>query len=833
MLLLAFATTAATLHAATPVVFWDGAASGYKFDNLTRTAGGNTYTLNLNPVGSANTVSADSSYIQIANDNAQCGITITTQDAGGFGSSGTLSVIMKCRDMPVAETSNRAIISLMDGNKYKYGGTSQPDNGAVLGMYINAGTSGWIWKGSTAGMAGLSGDFLETKSGAFSADEQVVALTYSGANGTCYYVNGSLIQSQAGLKATELASPVGVALGGVDVSTGSQFYALKNMKIEAVAIFTSTLTAEEVASYTFPSEAPVNVTSDTTVSAINGMSSAKDLYLRVSDGVTITGDTTFSNATTVHFICEGSFTITPPAGNTAAFDFRVSGSPRVMYTNSIPTKSGNVFTDTTVPTNVTSASDWKGTIWLKNIQGVTGDNFLPNNFGNALSTLRLTGVSGWLWSATANNTINPAIELDDDGGAYALCLSNGYSYGGGGDYHTIFSELKGSGTLIGNGSAPYVALNFRKWDNFTGTLSLANKIAVFGSTMPSTSDINRAGGEIWLMGDADVTIASGKTWYVPNGVKVKGSCSYATLSSNLSRIESNTNVVMLSGSSITGANTIDSAGLSAVLSKVSGDITFAYSGSLPPANVFTSDAWKGTVKISNIGTATNFDPGKYGNAGSTIEVSGIGTTAAHFGKNSIFLGRLVLKDNGGVRALALNNGYTDDCITIGELAGDGTFSKNDGDDISQGITINVMTNFTGTLALTNMTVTFGTTNRAGRAEGHSKDNEYKRMLFIDPDAVVSVPAGFELWNPEEGIVPEGMYSIIFNGTVNFTTDEADFEKLTLFKNVGTGQRKIYFGQNAVIKVNGEEYDRSVYIRKIIGSDLVLKKKKDSFTIICR
>ena len=514
---------ATALAAAVPVVEWDGSVDAYNFANLTRTVGDNTYTLNLNPVGSANMVAADSSYIQIANADAQCGVTITAQNSNpavtnGFGTSGTVSVLMKCRDMPVTAGSNRAIISLMDGKKYKYGGTSQQDNGAVLGMYINAGTSGWIWKGSTAGNASLTGDYLNTVSGAFSADEQTVGLTYSYSNGgTAYYVNGSQIQSHSGLRASELAAPYGIALGGVDVSTGSQFYALKNMKIEAIAVFNSTLSAEEVASYKFLSTR--------------------------------------------------------------------------SYSGAFPTVSGDFFTSTTVPT--------------------------------------------WVADATK---------------------------------------------------------------------------------------------------------------------------------------------------------------------------------------------WNGKLSISDVATANSLDLSLYGNTNSTIELTSIGTTAAWLKTNVTINAKVVLTDNSNIYALAINDGISRENTTFRELAGTGTFSQSK-DTIFQGLTINVMTNFTGKLSPNKMPVTFGTTKRIGQKwddarQGWVTDEDTASKLFIDPDAVLSVPAGFELWSP---------VAVEFNGTVNFTTDETDYNELVLFRNIGTD---VPFGNNAVIKINGEEYDKSLYFIRIKNSNLVLCKRH-IFTIHVR
>ena len=535
----------ATASAVEPIVRWDGASKYCNFNTLTRTVGDNTYTLNLNPVGSANTVAADASYIQIANVDAQCGVTITTQNSdpavtNGFGTSGTISVLMKCREMPVTAGSYRAIITLMDGKKYKYGGTTQQDNGAVLGMYINAGTSGWIWRGSTAGMAGLSGNFLNTVSGKFSADEQVVALTYSNSGGTCYYVNGELAQSESGLKdSAALASPYGIALGGLDVSTGSQFFALKNMKIEAIAVFTSTLTPEQVAAFSFSAQRATLRASE--VNARFG--DQKDITLELADGAVVDGDTTFY-ATNINFICNGSITVAPHQNDTTAFDFsRVTGNVTVEYKNALPSKSGDKFTATSVPTWVTNSSKWTGTVAFSDMT-IIGPNF--NDFGNEASAIRLSGVSGYL--ATGTDYTVPII-LENGGYDFALKLKDGFSpqskdYNSG-DYVNlcaVFHKISGNGSIVDgiadNGKGAWPIIKVYDASGFTGNVSLDQAILlVCDSTTqysPSLYEMFKTNankyntnGVVRIESSNSMSLPAGKTWSV-NAVTFNGPVNFTT-----------------------------------------------------------------------------------------------------------------------------------------------------------------------------------------------------------------------------------------------------------------------------------------------------------------
>ena len=123
-------------------------------------------------------------------------------------------------------------------------------------------------------------------------------------------------------------------------------------------------------------------------------------------------------------------------------------------------------------------------------------------------------------------TFNPAIELDDDGYGYSLCIHDAYSYGGSYNEYTVFRELKGDGTFVGRkkddgNGGPYALFQIQNWDHFTGTISLTNQIISFGATIPAANEFSnenygRNGGLIFVMPDATVTIPSGKTWYAAN-----------------------------------------------------------------------------------------------------------------------------------------------------------------------------------------------------------------------------------------------------------------------------------------------------------------------------
>lgn len=768
---LATAWLASPLFAVEPVVMWNGATRG--FSSLTRTSGDNTYTLNLN----GNSVDENNSYIQIGDFFDQAGVTITVANTNpavtnGFGTGGTLTVIMKCRNMPVSEENNRAIITLMDGKQYKYGGTAQTDNGAVVGVYINNGTSGWIWKGSIAGMAGLSGDFLNTASGAFSSGEQMVALTYSNAGGTAYYVNGALIQSNSRLKASaELAAPYGVSLGGVDNGQGSQFHPLPGMRIEAIAIFNATLSASEVAAFEFEQ----NTLQVYTINETYG--SAGEIELEVDDGTTIHGDVSF-NATNVKFICNGSITLTPPAGNTTVFDFSgVTGRTVIRYEGALPTRGGDYFTQTTVPTWVTDSTKWTGTVWLRNIAGVT--DFNVNSYGNALSCVRLTGISGWL-SAPGNYTYTNAVpvELSNEGSntGSALKITNANSARAQDpDRCTAFVKISGSGTLLdASGLLPVIKVfdigEFAGDIDFpTGCLLVCNPETTYASTLFSLYDSHK--GSLRIEAGKTVNVAWGKTWGFKNV---------------------------------------------ACFGTLSGHGTIAVGGDLAPEGAFTNATWAGTLSVTNLAAAKPLQIHLLGHSGSAVALSAIGASGAYLPAN-VEAGKVVLTDDGNGSALALNDGYSNANTTFSELAGTGTFSQSK-ETIYQGLTINAMTDFTGTLSLNKMTVTFGTAKRIGQKQesgGWVKDESTAGKLFVDADAVLSVPAGFRLWAPT---------AVVLDGPIDFTTDAANYKDLLLLDNVGTA---VTFGANFAVSINDTPLNDlpggASYKVKLVGDRLVLKR----------
>ena len=492
VLLAATFSGALTLTAATPVVVWDGASPENNFSTLTKTVDDNTYTLNLNEM---NTVAADGSYVQIGSDTSKAAVTITavntdTTITNAFGTSGTVTVIMKYTDLPVSAGSNRALISLLDSQKYK-GGSAGSDNSVKIGVSKWNSGGYFIWQGGyTASFSAVT--FLET--------EQTAALSYNKSDGTVFYLDGIAVTNST-LKASGYTTPCGIALGGIDTDGSTQYFALTGMKIKAVAVFTSTLTAEQIANYKFPSEAPISVSLVSEINDIFGQEDEIDVIL--ADGATITGDTTF-NASTVRFHCEGSFELIPPEGNTAVLDFSdVTGGPVLKYTGFFPTVSGTTFTSNTIPTSVSEASSWKGTVWVR---GAKMTDLNPDTYGNGSSTLRLSGCQGHFASGVVN--CNIAIELENDAYQYGININNGYSRNSSTpNNRVVINKLKGAGAVWTSAGAPTVLINVRDCSEFTGPIQLVDKILVIGEDIPAFDDFNVA-GSIYICAGATLTATS-------------------------------------------------------------------------------------------------------------------------------------------------------------------------------------------------------------------------------------------------------------------------------------------------------------------------------------
>lgn len=475
--------------------------------------------------------------------------------------------------------------------------------------------------------------------------------------------------------------------------------------------------------------ATINVTADATLTLDEAISFA-DVTINIANGATLSlaGANSISASATTTRINGGKLVAGP-----SRLSGTISGASEIVYTNALPS-------------GVSFAADWSGTVALENISGITGPNF--NDYGNSASSIKLSGVSGW---------INTGIEYNPE----------------------IILENKGYGSLIDDNSSAWPVIKIYDASEFAGAISLNLGIVVFctsagdallnGSTLYDLFSSNR--GTFYVADGTTVSIHYGKSW---------------------------------TGNRFMGSGTVINA------DQVQAGIS---------DSTYTNCNWTGTVVISNVATAKNgslypFDLHYYGNTNSTVCLAAIGSTTNNTTYlPQVTLGKVVLVDDGVAPALRLSDGISDACTTFCELAGNGTLT-NINAAVYQGLTFNVMTNFTGTLYPENMIVTFGTATRHGKTGGAGNNSDTMRRLYFDPDAKFSVPAGFTLWNPVE---------VVFNGPMNFTTDATDYSNLVLLNGIGPDKSKLtneYFS----VSINGVPLDTTAYRVRKSGGKLITTKK---------
>ena len=246
------ATTQAWADVPEPVVVWDGDFSSL---SKTVTVDGSSVTYSIGNVpedqtnnNNCNIRSSANSYLQIVNkDNSTSSqakaITITA--SGGvapFGSERGTTVIIHCKEMPIAAGSNRAIITLIDNNNTYCTGHSHLGI-ARVNSYAGGGNTAVSFVKEGEG----STDY-PTKANILSGAHQLIAFTYKSDTGMAYYLNGEKMGSY-NPSTTNFKTPDGVCIGGLDYLSSTKFYNMNGMKIYAVALFDWALSETEVAEY--------------------------------------------------------------------------------------------------------------------------------------------------------------------------------------------------------------------------------------------------------------------------------------------------------------------------------------------------------------------------------------------------------------------------------------------------------------------------------------------------------------------------------------------------------------------------------------------------------
>ena len=225
-----------------------------------------------------------------------------------------------------------------------------------------------------------------------------------------------------------------------------------------------------------------------------------DIKVKVTEqanAVVFSGANTYTGGTD---IASGS---TLKATNSSALGTgAVTGAGTVAYT-AIPSGTGATFTGTE------AGSAWTGTVSLSG----TWDQTPFGRLGNAQSTLEINGLTGW---CSAGEHTFKTVRLSGNG----LTINNGISN----NETTFTATLEGDGPITMNKptGAPTYTLRFAgDCSAYAGAVTVATTSGnlhsvCFGAT------VARKDGTIQVGSDANVQIASGKTWTAISGIEVSG-----------------------------------------------------------------------------------------------------------------------------------------------------------------------------------------------------------------------------------------------------------------------------------------------------------------------
>lgn len=404
-------------------------------------------------------------------------------------------------------------------------------------------------------------------------------------------------------------------------------------------------------------------------------------------------------------------------------DLTVKGAGTLAFSDAV---LPNMATLTSLKAALLDADNWTGTLVLKNVQGVL--SFDPNTFGNANSTLRLSGVLAYFKNASF--TINPTLDLVNSTGdfAYGIKVNNGW----GGNVITT-KKLTGSGTFLVTkpSGAPRIRFIMQNIADFTGKFDLdtANNASAIVLGVDSATTSNDDDGCVVVKGD--VTLPSG-----------------ATLSTQVpgKSVKIDAGVTLTNDGTI--ATAVGGSGKVAYVNRTLADLNTA---------MYTNDLWQGTLVLKDFGGmgSNNHVSGALGN---TIPYWGNENSKVEFINVKAYLPNanvtcpytLVLTDDGENVAWYNDNGYSSNWAKFGGLAGTGTL-KDTYASCLQAICFKTAGDFTGTLTLAGKRITIG---EAVLSSGSG---------VVKVESGAAIAAAGQTWTVPGGVTIEGGSSIVYRG----------------------------------------------------------------------
>ena len=488
-----------------------------------------------------------------------------------------------------------------------------------------------------------------------------------------------------------------------------------------------------------------------------------DLVIEVSGPTTYTVSEERTLSGTVYVVGNGTLTLAGSEKITAA---TIDVAKDVVMNINADRLDATTFTGSgTVVYDATASVEgkgwanigWSGTVWIKN-QSVS--SFEGTKFGNAASTVRFTGVTGFLQSSSWNGSPyvhTVPLELVDEGETVAFTYNNGW----GGNLVKI-NTLKGTGTLKTQGSGLGEHIYIVDASGFTGAFNLTGKYVYVGGSQPDYSASANPNGKLEIRSGVTMTVPSGKTWTANGGFVVNG-----TLNVDGTLASSHTT------KAVSGAGTVAFTGRAPT---VSGDAWWKNAD------------WTGTVQVKDVtnmvgdsrtGVWLKFND--YGNSSSVVELNNV-TGWLETG----YTCTVPLKVTG---TLYLNNGGSGkaSAFKVGTLLGSGAIS---GDGSAVTVVFNITddwSGFTGTIGLNNKCVVFGET---------IPDTLTAGTIYVSEGAVVTPQQSSGTWWAVGGIQVDGELRApnldkFGGGTTITTTDNGVF---TLTDSSNTDDKEVDYAR---------------------------------------